>query len=215
MNQDQPTLDSIVTEAPERRAFDFPITFEFKIGTFANDFVARDASGRTIAYVRQKMFKFKEAIVIYPNEDKSEPLYKINADRVIDFNAKYTFSDRRDQEIGSVGRKGMKSLWKANYDVFDHHKNLEFNIREENPWTKVADSLLGEIPLLGLFTGYMFHPKYVVTNAQGIPVARLSKEASFFGRKFTLDKLSDIKQNESARILLALMMMVLLERRRG
>ncbi|MFD2163135.1 hypothetical protein ACFSJU_12085 [Paradesertivirga mongoliensis] len=215
MNQDYPTLDSSVTETQEKRAFDFPITFEFKIGTFANDFVARDASGRTIAYVRQKMFKFKEAIVIYPNEDKSEPLYKINADRVIDFNAKYTFSDRRDQEIGSVGRKGMKSLWKANYDVFDHHKNLEFNIREENPWTKVADSLLGEIPLLGLFTGYMFHPKYVVTNAQGIPVARLSKEASFFGRKFTLDKLSDIKQNESARILLALMMMVLLERRRG
>lgn len=215
MNQDQPTLDSNVTEAQEKRAFDFPITFEFKIGTFANDFVARDASGRTIAYVRQKMFKFKEAIVIYPNEDKAEPLYKINADRVIDFNAKYTFSDRRDQEIGSVGRKGMKSLWKANYDVFDHNKSLEFNIREENPWTKVADSLLGEIPLLGLFTGYMFHPKYVVTNAQGTPVARLSKEASFFGRKFTLDKLFDIKQNESARILLALMMMVLLERRRG
>ena len=114
-----------------------------------------------------------------------------------------------------MGRKGIKSLWKATYDIFDHNKNLDFNIREENAWTKVFDALLGEVPVLGLLTGYIFHPKYLVTNAEGTPVARLLKEASLFGRKFKLDKLAELGHNESERIVLALMMMVLLERGRG
>ena len=215
MIEDSKTLHKNITSASALTKFDFPITFEFKIATFASDFVATDASGRTIAFVRQKMFKLKEAIMIYTDESKTDLLYQINADRVIDFNASYAFSDAQNKHLGSVGRKGMKSLWKANYEIFDHNNTLEFNIREENPWTKVFDALLSEVPVLGLFTGYMFHPKYLVTNTEGTPVARLSKEASFFGRKFTLDKLAELEHNDSERILLALMMMVLLERRRG
>ena len=42
----------------------FPIKFVFKISTLANDFTAKDANGNVIAYVRQKMFKFKEDISI-------------------------------------------------------------------------------------------------------------------------------------------------------
>jgi uncharacterized protein YxjI len=197
------------------KEFDFPISFEFKIGTLANDFVAKDASGNTIAYVRQKMFKFKEAIMIYAEESKTNLLYKINADRIIDFNASYAFSDANDNVIGRVGRKGMKSLWKANYEIFDNDNNQDFSIREENPWTKVFDAMMSEIPVVGMFTGYMFNPKYSVSKADGTIVARLSKEASFFGRKFKLDKLADFEPGDSERIMLALMMMVLLERQRG
>jgi uncharacterized protein YxjI len=215
MIEETQILDSNVTKTVDFKEFDFPISFEFKIGTLSNDFLAKDASGKTIAYVRQKMFKLKEAIMIYAEESKTNLLYKINADRIIDFNASYSFSDADDNIIGRVGRKGMKSLWKANYEIFDNNNNPEFSIREENPWTKVFDALMSEVPVVGMFTGYMFNPKYAITNAEGTTVARLSKEASFFGRKFKLDKLADFKAGDSERIMLALMMMVLLERRRG
>ena len=49
----------------------FPIRFQFKITTLSNDFTATDASGNVIAYVRQKMFKLKEAITIYADSTKS------------------------------------------------------------------------------------------------------------------------------------------------
>jgi hypothetical protein len=215
MIEDTSTLSANIKSASALKKFEFPISFAFKISTFANDFVARDASGRTIAYVRQKMFKFKEAIMIYADESKTDLLYKINADRMIDFNARYAFSDPAGKELGSVGRKGMKSLWRAHYDIFDSSQNLDFHIREENPWTKVFDSMLGQVPVLGLFTGYLFHPKYLVTNAQGLPVGRLSKESSLFGRRFKLDQLAQLVHNDTERIILSLMMMVLLERRRG
>ena len=50
----------------------FPLNFKFNISTFANDFVATDASGATVAYVRQKMFKLKEDILIYNDENKTK-----------------------------------------------------------------------------------------------------------------------------------------------
>lgn len=197
------------------KEFDFPLHFEFKIGTLANDFVVKDANNKTIAYVRQKMFKLKEAILVYSNENKKDILYKINADRILDFSANYNFSDEGDNVFGRVGRKGMKSLWKAHYEIYDNENNQEYNIGELNPWTKVMDALLGEVPLVSMFTGYLFNPKYGLKSPSGEDVARLSKEPSFFGRRFKLEKIGDLEQGDSERMILAIMMMLLLERRRG
>lgn len=215
MSQEDQLLDSHVKTASDFKTFNFPITFEFKIGTLANDFTAKDATGNTIAYVRQKMFKFKEAVMVYAEESKTNLLYKIEADRIIDFNASYEFTNASGEVLGSVGRKGMKSLWKANYQIFDSEKKPEYNIREENPWTKVFDALFAEIPIAGMFTGYVFNPKFLIETPDGTTIARISKEASFFGRKFKLEQLGELKAGDSERLLLSLMMMLLLERRRG
>lgn len=195
--------------------FNYPLSFEFKIGTISNDFIVKDTNGVTLAYVRQKMFKFKDAIQVFTNEQKSKVAYTINADRIIDFNASYSFTNEQEEVLGKVGRRGMKSLLKASYEVFGNNNAKQFHIQEENPWAKVLDSLLGEVPVLSLFTGYLFNPKYIVTNNEDTPVVRLTKEPSFFGRKFRLDKLTEISNEESERIILSLMMMSLLERRRG
>ncbi len=197
------------------KKFDYPITFKFNIGTLANDFTAKDNSGKTVAYVKQKLFKLKEAITVYADESKQEVLYTINADRIIDFNASYYFSDKNGDLIGKIGRKGMRSLWKASYEIFDKENNCEFTVKEENPMAKVFDAVAGEIPIVGMFTGLMFHPKYGVLNAKGETVARLSKQSSFFGRIFLLEKLEGIENNKDEKLMLALMMMSLLERRRG
>jgi hypothetical protein len=69
---------------------------------------------------------------------------------------------------------------------------------------------------LGIFTGYLFNPTYIVTRPNsGEEVVRLKKEPSFFGRKFSVDKLNFMSQDEEERVILSLMMMILLERRRG
>ncbi|MBA6314871.1 hypothetical protein [Cellulophaga baltica] len=193
----------------------FPIKFVFNVSTFANDFTATDTSGQTVAYVKQKMFKLKEDISIFENESKTKLNFKIKADKWIDFSTAYSFTDAEGQELGKIARKGWASIWKAKYELIDQNKNLQFHIREENAWVKVFDSMLGEIPVLGMFTGYLFNPSYIVTDLEGKNVARLKKEASFFGRKFEVSKLTDIDIDDEQRITLGLMMMILLERRRG
>ena len=197
--------------------FKFPIKFNFKISTLSNDFTAKDADGNTIAYVKQKMFKMKEDILIYDNEQKSNVNFRIQADKWIDFSAAYKFTDKDGNEIGKVARKGWASIWKAEYELVDQHQNLQYHIREENGWVKVLDSLFGEIPVLNMFTGYFFNPSYKVTklgNEDEILV-RLKKMPSFFGREFEVSALKELDADDDQRIILGLMMMILLERRRG
>ena len=193
----------------------FPLQLTFKVTTLSNDFVATDATGNTIAYVRQKMLRLLEEVQVFNNENRSELNYTIRANRWLDFNSTYTFTNRMGYEVGRIVRKGWASLWKAHYEIFDEKQQSDLIIREENPWAKIFDSMLGEIPLLGILSGYLFHPSYIVTRPNGTEVVRLTKQPSFWGRKFTVDKLSNFESGEEERIVLGLMMMILLERQRG
>lgn len=194
----------------------FPLDFEFKITTLSNDFVAKDVHGKTIAYVRQKMFRLKEAVSVFNNESRSQELFHIKADCWIDFNAHYDLINAETNEsIGSLGRKGMKSLWKARYTIYDTAQQATFEISEMNPWTKVADGVVGEIPIVSFFTGYLFHPKYGVYDQQGNLVAQLSKLPSFWGRRFKLEEIQPMSNAAKCQIMLCMMMVVLLERERG
>jgi uncharacterized protein YxjI len=194
----------------------FPLNFSFKISTLSNDFVAKDASGNTIAYVRQKMLKLIDEIVVFSNESKAETLYTIKANKWIDFSAAYNFINASSGlEIGKIARKGWASIWKAHYEIFDKNQQQDMVVREEKPWVKVGDALLSEIPVLGIFTGYLFHPSYIVSRLDGTQLVRIKKESSFFGRQFSVTQLADFKAGEEERIVLGLMMMILLERRRG
>lgn len=193
----------------------YPLNFKFKIGTFANDFIASDSQGATIAYVRQKMFKLKEEVIVFSDETRSKENFIINADKWLDFNTVYSFTTSDGQNLGKVARKGWKSFWKARYELFDEKGNQDLIIEEENPFAKVMDSFLGEIPILSMLTGYFFNPKYSIKRPDETMVARISKEKSFFGRKFSVENLSDFEEGEELRVLLGSMMMLLLERRRG
>ncbi len=215
MSKADDPIDNIAIHNTKFKDFDYPISFSFRIGTLHNDFTAKDAKGQTIAYVKQKLFKFKEAVNVFSDETQSSVMYTIGADRIIDFNASYFFKNANGETVGKVGRKGMKSLLKAHYNIFNDASELDYTIEEENPWAKFWDSLLGEIPLLGMFSGYLFNPKYIVKNQNGEILARLTKEPSFFGRNFKLEEIGKFKEGDDERILLSLMMMSLLERRRG
>lgn len=193
----------------------FPIKFQFKISSISNDFTAKDSTGKTVAYVKQKLFKLKEDISIYNDELKDKINYTIKADKWLDFSAAYSFQDDQGQFLGKIARKGWRSIWKAQYEIIDQHDKLQYRINEENPWTKVVDSLIGNLPVLGWFTGYFANPTYLVIDLKAKPVVRLSKLPSMFGRNFELTKVGSMDSDDDDRIMLGLMMMILLERRRG
>jgi hypothetical protein len=194
----------------------FPLQINFKVLAIAQQLSLTDATGQLIFYVKQKAFKLKEAVTVFADEGMTRPWFYISADRMLDFNANYSFADYTGKPFGSMRRLGKKSLWKASYELFDGYQPHPVAIvKEENPWAKVFDALLGEIPVLGILTGYMFHPSYLISRPDGMPFMRLKKQSSFIGRRFTIDKLQHMDETTELRILLAIMMMVLLERARG
>lgn len=193
----------------------YPLTLTFKLLAINTQVSITDSQGRMMLYVKQKAFKLKEDITVFSDDSQTRPLYHIKADRIIDFSARYTFTNTQGQVIGAIKREGMKSLWKSHYDLFDENRVVA-TVQEENPWIKVADSLLGEIPVLGLFTGYMFHPAYLLTRSEGTGLLRLVKRPSLTERRYEIEgHVSFLNDNEEARALLGLIMIVLLERARG
>lgn len=194
----------------------YPLTLSFKVVALAPQIYVTDADGQTICYVKQKLLKLKEQVEVFRDQSRAEKVAHIQANKVIDWSARYNFTDPAGNDLGSVGRRGLRSMWKAHYDVFNPgDQNADFFIQEENPWAKIGDSVLGGIPILGFFTGYFIHPSYLASRADGTPAMRLKKVPAFWEGKFNIEKLTDLTPNEELNLLLSFLMLNLLERRRG
>ena len=193
---------------------EYPLQLSFKLLAIARQISVTDARGQLALYVKQKAFKLKEAVTVFADAAQTRALYTIKADRILDISARYDFADATGNYLGSIKRQGMRSIWKAHYDVFDGER-LELTITEESAWTKVLDALVGEIPVVGMFTGYLFHPAYLVKRTNGAVVLRLEKRPALFEGKFTVTKHGDFDPPEETRALLAIITTVLLERGRG
>jgi uncharacterized protein YxjI len=194
----------------------YPLKLTFKLLAFAPQVYVIDSTGAQILYVKQKLFKLKETVNIFSNDSQSQQLYSINADRIIDFSAKYNFTDTQGTNLGAVKRQGMKSLWKASYQIMEGDNEF-FTIQEENPWVRIGDAFLSEIPLVGIAAGYILNPTYLVkkTGTDQI-VMKLKKMPSFWGKEFEITKEDpNLQDREEQIILLSILMMVLLERSRG
>ncbi|WP_313190058.1 hypothetical protein [Sphingobacterium sp.] len=192
----------------------YPLHFQFRVTSLANDFSAKDANGNSIYYVREKIFSWRDIIMVYRDESKAELLYELRSNKLIDFQQTFTITDRTGKVIGKVRRKSIKSLWRSTFNLMDPNDVQDHTIKEKNPWVKFWDGLFGELPLIGILSGYLFNPAYILRNDQDEPVFEIIKEPSFFGRKFTVNKLTQ-REVDDERFVLSLMLMVLIERRNG
>ena len=193
----------------------FPLTLEFKKVALSPQISVLDANGNLIFYVKQKLFKLKEAITIFADQEQTQPVYTISADRVIDFSARYRFQNRDGIELGSVKRNGRRSIWKARYDIFDTNDQPLMRIEEQDAWVKVMDAFLTEIPIIGMFGGYFFNPVYLVERPDDSLALKVTKNKAFFESSFTITQESPLSEQEQLQTVLGVLMMVLLERTRG
>ena len=192
----------------------FPINLRFKVFGLAPQIFVEDAKGNSVFYVKQKLFKLKEAVKVFRDSSQKETLFEINADRVIDFSAKYNIKSTQGMALGAVKRKGMKSLFRAHYEIYDGETQLA-TIREEAVWKRIVERFLAEIPVIGLLAVYLINPTYLLSRSDGTVTMKLIKKPSWVGRKFEITKEAEQDDEEMQRNLLSLMMMVLLERSRG
>jgi uncharacterized protein YxjI len=191
----------------------YPLSLSFKIIAISPQVRVTDAMGRLIMYVRQKAFKLKEDVTIFADEQQQLPLLHIKADRIIDVSATYTIRDTTERVLGAVRGQGIRSLWRRSFAILDASGQTIGDIKEDNPWVKVADGLLNELPL-GWIAGLFVNPSYTVT-LRGVPVLQLRKKPSVFERHFELACIGALDDADEPLVLSSLMMMLLLVRGRG
>lgn len=193
----------------------FPLSLSFKVLALAPQITVVDANDSLQLYVRQKLLKFKESVEVFADTDQNRLLYTIKADRVIDWSAKYAIADAGGRPVGTIARKGMRSLWRAEYHV-ETASGARYVVREENPWAKIMDGLFSEIPVIGILTGYVFHPAYCVRReGQDGVVMRAEKLPAFFEGKYRVEAQVKLSPDDEAALSMGLIMLLLLERQRG
>jgi len=190
--------------------YNYPLNLSFKFLAFGPQLRITDASGQMVLYVKQKALALKEDVKIFVDESQQNQLYQMKANKIIDFSAQYNISRADGMALGAVKRRGMRSLWKATYNVVDASGADVGLIHEENPWLKVLDGLVSDIPFVGMF----INPAYLV-ELRGQTALYLKKQPAFLEGKFTLDKRGDFTDADERLLLPSVIMMLMLERMRG
>lgn len=136
-----------------------------------------DSDGQIILYSRMKAFKLREDIRLYSGEDMQDELLTIHARNIIDFSAIYdVFDAKTGKKIGSLQRKGLKSLMKDEWIIIDHNDMEIGFIKEDN---------LG-LAILRRFLTNLVPQKYDV-EVNGMKICRFKQNFNPFVIKLHID----------------------------
>jgi uncharacterized protein YxjI len=158
---------------------------------FGASFHIFDPDGNVVFFSSQKAFKLKEDIRVYTGEDMQTEVLTILARRIIDFSAAYDVYDPAQAgiKVGTLKRKGMKSLIKDEWIVMDAQDN-EIGLIQE-------DSML--LALVRRFLTNLIPQKYAGT-IRGRQVCSFKQNFNPFVMKITLDFSMDTQNLLDRRI---------------
>lgn len=192
------------------------LDIRMKLIALAPQFYLYDVHGNQAGYIRQKLFKFKEAIQVFNNDSKSVITHAINADRMLDFGASYQITSSSRGLIGHTKRDAISSLWRTKFEVFDTTQTLRYTISLKNPLVQFIEGILSIIPIVGevlnLISGYLLNPTYLIYDTDGEVVAEMKKLPAFFEGKYQIRKMVELSDADGELIALSLLTLLLIQR---
>jgi uncharacterized protein YxjI len=80
------------------------------------------ADGQLIMYIQHPLMKLREEFMVYADEAKTRPLLRVKSKQVIAINFSYEVLDAQtQQELGAVQKKGLKSIIRDKFIIFDQN----------------------------------------------------------------------------------------------
>ena len=91
-----------------------------KIFSLAPCFYINDRNGNALAFLRKKVFTWKDEIRVFTDEGQSLELLHIKARKIIDWGTAFDVTDSINrQKIGALKRRGWKSLVRKEWILMD------------------------------------------------------------------------------------------------
>ena len=95
-----------------------------QVFALAGTFRFYDPNGNQVMFSQQKMFKLREDIRVYADENKTQEVLSIKARQIVDFSAAYDVVDTAmNQKVGTLRRKGWSSILRDEWQVLDANDN--------------------------------------------------------------------------------------------
>jgi hypothetical protein len=113
---------------------------------------------RLAAFVEQKRLTLKEQITAYTSEDKSEVLFTIQAEKVLDVHGRYFVRDGQGQLLGSLRKVFGKSLLRSTWEVANDKDEVLFTAQESSQVVALFRRFADFIPFVGIIAEFVpFH----------------------------------------------------------
>jgi uncharacterized protein YxjI len=147
--------------------------------------------GEQVLYVEQKMFRLKEDIRVYNDDQKSQEILLIKARHFADWAAAYDVLDAATgAKIGVLRRKGWNSMVRDEWEVLDVN---------DQPFGVLIEDSLGRALLRRFLLGSLMPQDYDLLIG-GTRVADLRQKFSFFGYEMIVDFSMDIANRLDRRL---------------
>lgn len=141
---------------------------------FGAAFHIYDAQNQVVGYCKQKAFKLREDMRIFTDESCSKELFRVSTQQIIDFGAGYTVTRSQDNRVlGVLRRKGLKSMLRDEWHVFDERGTQIGIIREDS-------GVLAILRRLDDLGAMLAPQKFDVTAMDGTSVARFRQHFNPF-----------------------------------
>lgn len=150
-----------------------------------------DPMGNLVMFSEQKMFRLREDIRVYADENKAQEVLSIQARQIVDFSAAYDVVDTvLNQKIGALRRKGWRSLLRDEWEVLDAGDNVIGMLFEDS---------VGLALLRRLLLGSLLPQNYDMTLGE-TRVADLRQNFHLFRYELSLDFSMDPSQRLDRRL---------------
>ncbi|MBA3046210.1 MAG: hypothetical protein KKH41_07010 [Candidatus Thermoplasmatota archaeon] len=176
-----------------------------KVLTLWNKYWIEDQQGKILGFSKMKMFKLKEDIRIYTDENMTTELFAIKQQQILDIWGTFAVVDTQDNKIGYIKRKALASTFvRDEYEVYDAYNRLIGGIYEDTGRGLVRKY----VPLGGLV------PQHMDLTLNGQKIATINQEFKIIGDIWQLNCIA-VPPYLDRRVLLAcLLMMGMIERSR-
>lgn len=150
-----------------------------------------DPMGNLVMFSEQKMFRLKEDIRVYSDENKTQEVLMIKARSILDFSVAFDVVDSATgQKVGVLRRKGLRSILRDEWEVLDAGDNLIGMLFE--------DSMLLAL-LRRLVAGTLLPQNYDITVGSE-RVADLKQRFNFFAYQLDIDFSMDLSRKLDRRV---------------
>ena len=104
-----------------------------KIFSLAPCFYVHDQLGNALAFLRKKVFTWKDEIRVFTDETQTLELLRIKARKIIDWGTAFDVTDSiNHQKVGALKRQGWKSVVRKEWIILDALDQEIGRIREDS-----------------------------------------------------------------------------------
>jgi hypothetical protein len=104
-----------------------------KIFSFVPQFRFLDLNGNSLAFLRKKVFTWKDEIRVFTDESQAMELLYIKARKIIDWGTAFDVTDSiNHQKVGALKRRAWKSLLRKEWIILDENDQEIGKVQEDS-----------------------------------------------------------------------------------